>query len=641
MSESLKIIEEKNIFDDNFLDVTGNEFRFSHEKGLSEWLKNSADAYLRAERDDEDSFIVFRFRDKDTVVFECIDFIGMASEDIDKALKRWGDPEAAKRGTGKRVFGGHGNGGKFYMRQMFKQSHFITYRLGKLNVFGFNENRRYGFADGFKDKNVTPEEAMKFAEIDDMDFPPTIRKNILNGNFGFTVARGGHPDKIVRKKFNLHKLCDRFKNYPQARIILKYKPVSIVYNDKTVISRLFPEEISPLLEFQTPLEIPIPLTLVWNDDGDKETISFANDKFPAGKLVLYTSNEPLSRNSRLGDLNRIDIIGEIGVIASYHMQELGYINRLSSAEFIYGECKCPLLEDQDDDCVKNDRSTLVENHKTKTLRKWIGEQIDKLAEKIEEKEKKEIRAKNIEMLSEINKILNDWKNKFMSRVMREILGGGGEGIGAGFGTGGSSGGAGGERNKRKNGDIGSGEGKRQGGGSSEFKPKQTFPKVLLSGIDEDPLDPAGNKLELLDRQEPVYQRPQDVPVGIYWINTSRKLAQYIIDKHGVKSMKWRDYHLQRIIDVICKEALYKLEKQDPENFNAARVDGEIINKLVGKAHDSAVESLGGYIFEEDYKTPREELLEKISGLRNLDSEEQKILLREIEDAIAFVKGKGE
>ncbi len=639
MSEIIKIIEEKNVFDDHLLDIIGNEFKFSHEKGLSEWLKNSADAYVRAERDDEESFIVFRFIDKDEVAIECIDFVGMTSDDINKALKRWGDPEAAKRGTGKRVYGGHGNGGKFYMRQMFKQSHFITYRFGKLNVFGFNESKRYGFAEGFKDKKVSPDDAMRFAEIYDVDFPPNIRKNILNEKLGFTIARGIHPDKIVKRKFNLNKLCEKFKNYPQARLILKHKPVSIIYNDKIFISRLLSEEIQPMPGFGIPLEIPIPSAIAWEDEEDKETILFTNEKYPQGKLILYTSNDPLSRNSRLGDLNRIDIIGEIGVIASYHMQELGYVSRLSSAEFIYGECKCLILEDPDDDCVKNDRSTLVESNKTKALRKWIGEQIDKLAEKIEEKEKKEIRAKNIETLSEINKVLNDWKNKFMSKVMREILGGNGEGAGAGYGTGGSSGSPGSERGKGKGGESGSGEGQKQGGGGTEHKPKQTFPKVLLSGIDKDPSNPEEVPLTLSDRQPPVYQRPQDVPAGIYWINTSRKLAQHIIDKYGVKSMKWRDYHFQRIIDVICKEALPKLEKQDPENFRADRVDAEIIDKLVSKAHDSAMESLGVYLFEEDYKTPREELLERISGLENLDSEEQGKLLKEIEEAIDLLKSK--
>jgi hypothetical protein len=599
MKEALEIVEEKNIIDDHLLDIIGNEFKFSHEKGLSEWLKNSVDAYLREGREDDDSLIIFRFRDKDEVIFECLDFVGMTSDDIDKALKRWGDPEAAKRGTGKRTFGGHGNGGKFYMRQMFKQSHFLTYRSGKLNIFGFNENKRYGFAKGFKDKKTSSDNALKTAEIYHIDLPSNIRKNILKGKTGFTVARGIHPANIIKRKFNVSKLSERFRHYPQPRLILKYKPISIIYNDTLLYQRLLPEKIEPMPEFEKPYEIPLPKTITMEEDGDKEIVFLANEKYPQGKIILYTSNEPLSRNTRLGELNRIDIIGEIGVIASYRVSELGYVRHLSPAEFIYGECYCPILEDPEEDCVMNDRSKLVENTKSKALRKWIGGQIDELAEKIEEKEKKEIHAKNIEKLSEINKVLDDWKNRFMSKVLREILGGTGEGPGGGHGTGGSSGGAGGQRNKGTGGGGGNGEGEKTGGGGKETKPRQAYPKVLLSSIDKDPFNP-DRSVDLSDRHPPVYQRAEDIHSGLYWINTSRRLAQYIIEKYGVESIKWRDYHLQRVIDVVCKEALYKLEKQDPENFTAARVDGDVIDKLIGKAHDSAVESLSGFLFEDEY-----------------------------------------
>ena len=37
---------EKPVLDvDNLLNLIGKEFRFDHAKGLSEWLKNSVDAY--------------------------------------------------------------------------------------------------------------------------------------------------------------------------------------------------------------------------------------------------------------------------------------------------------------------------------------------------------------------------------------------------------------------------------------------------------------------------------------------------------------------------------------------------------------------------------------------------------------------
>src|SRR5262245_47872672 len=136
-----KIQAIPNEYDDHFLDIIGNEFRFDHAKGLAEWIKNSADAYVTtAGVKDAEQYVLLRFKQakpKRDSVFECIDFVGMTKPDIDKALKVWGLPTAAKKGTDLSTYGGHGNGGKFYMRQMFNSSRFITFRNGKLNVFGF------------------------------------------------------------------------------------------------------------------------------------------------------------------------------------------------------------------------------------------------------------------------------------------------------------------------------------------------------------------------------------------------------------------------------------------------------------------------------------------------------------------------
>ena len=40
------------------------------------------------------------------------------------------------------------------MRQMFSESKFITYRDGLLNIFGFNENKKYGFDRGHEKKKI-------------------------------------------------------------------------------------------------------------------------------------------------------------------------------------------------------------------------------------------------------------------------------------------------------------------------------------------------------------------------------------------------------------------------------------------------------------------------------------------------------
>jgi len=317
---ALNILEEKNIIDDHFLDIIGNAFKFDHEKGLSEWLKNSVDAYRRIDVPDNEQYIIFRFSDgtKNDASLECIDFVGMDENDIVKAFKRWGDPEAAKRGRGIKVYGGHGSGGKFYMRQMFTHSHFITYRDGHLNIFGFSEKRKYGFARGYKNKRITTVEALKIANIEKIPFPPNIKDKIFSGKTGFTVVKGigllGMKNKIKAEK-----IIEKFKNHPQSRNILSRINVSIIYNNKQVYDLLQPEEIKPLEGFEIPRIISIPEKINISKGKEREEVILANQKYQAGRLILKTSEAAFERNSRFEGLNRIDFIGEIGVVASHRI----------------------------------------------------------------------------------------------------------------------------------------------------------------------------------------------------------------------------------------------------------------------------------------------------------------------------------
>lgn len=140
-----------------------------------------------------------------------------------------------------------------------------------------------------------------------------------------------------------------------------------------------------------------------------------------------------------------------------------------------------------------------------------------------------------------------------------------------------------------------------GGGTSR---KPMYPKVLLSGIDQDPLNIApGGKIILDPRQPLVYQRPQDTKEGIYWINTSAPLAQMILRTHDSHSLKWRDYLFQRYVEICVKEAIYELQKKDPESFKAERIDSDILGTLISKIHSIAVEDLNAFLFKEDYEPP--------------------------------------
>src|SRR3989344_3738849 len=691
MSKKITIEETPNVFDDHLLDIIGNAFKFDHVKGMAEWLKNAVDAYRRTSTHQEDQHIIFRFTDQGVTdpIIECVDFIGMTKLDIDKAFKRWGDPTAAKRGTKIKVYGGHGNGGKFYMRQMFKESRFITYKEGILNIFGFSDRKKYGYAKGFQDKKMTPKEAVEFAEITDLRIPTEVQKRILAGDTGFTVVQGVAPEGI-KSRFRVPKEIERFKNHPQSRRILLRTNVAVIHNGHSLYALLKPDELEPLEKFTDPRVVYIPKELTIRSGSEKVVVLMANEKYPAGKLTLRTSSEALAKGGKLGELNRIDILGEIGVIGSYQLSEMG-VTGFPSAAFIYGEFsparegEASILEDPDSDSVLNDRAKLADNNITKALIEWIAQEVDKLAAEIAALEREKQKANQKEITSKFNDVLNEWKNKHMRKIMSELFGGSG-----GDGSSGNDGSRGTEVAAPPNGfdfkypmaeiemnapenvtlkvsvpqalPIGatiflSSDSKKVSLESDKFNIKsdflkstpegqevafidvdvlgseigaeaiivatagklsasikivvikekekksgKSFPQVLLSGHNSDPLGIApGGILTLGERDPVVYQRPQDVAANIYWINTASPMASKIYDKFTFDSVQWRNFLFERYVDIFVKEAVHELYRKDYENFNADAVDQKIA-EVVRRVHQSAQEDLEQFLFDESYVT---------------------------------------
>jgi len=598
ITASLKIKEEPNVFHDNILDLWGNAFNFNHEKGLAEWLKNSIDAYRRTETPDKYQYVVFRFTDGvggNPPVIECIDFVGMEHIDIEKAFKWWGDPDAARRGSKVKVYGGHGNGGKFYMRQMFQQSCFFTYKRGKLNIFGFNEKRKYGFAENFEDRKVSPNEALKIAGLDKVLIPPAVFKLIGKGKTGFTVVKGIRPKKIVGKNLPVFRICDRLKYHPQARSPLKFSKVAVVHNGRILTEELKMEDIEPMPGFEGPFIFDIPEFIEINDGDSVKKVKMTDQKYEQNRLNLRTSVTPFGHAGKKIELNCIDITSEIGVIASYNMQQIGFLRYFPQAQYIYGECNCPILEDPDNDCVQNDREKLVENERSIALLQWITKRIDEVAGKIAEKEMEKEEEKKIKKTDEFNQILNKWKNQFMSRLFAEVLGG----LGKGTSTGGlgDEGSGGGNKDQSDNkGGLGSGMGK--GGGSGDQKKRGSrMPLVLLSG-QEDP-DFPGVPVTFSERHYPVEQRQQDVERGIYWINCKKPMAKKIIEKYGVDSPRWRNYLFQRYVDIFTKETIWRLAKKEGGILTPDQVDREIM-RVSSMVYDKASVDLEDFLLKEKY-----------------------------------------
>lgn len=579
------------VIDEAVLDLIGNEFRFDHAKGLAEWLKNSSDAYLREGVPDAEQVIVIRFHEsgKNVARIECIDFVGMRKKQIDEAFKRFFDPQAAKKGAKQanlKTLGGHGNGGKFYMRQMFKTSRAITYRDSLMNIFGFNARRQYGFEEGFENHPMGLDEALGKAGLGSLSIPKDVMKQLRDGTTGFSVIVGEKPAR-VKGTATLKVLVDKLIFHPQARRLIERKPVFAVFNDEAELHRLTAPKLEPKEGFESPILVEIPASL----SNDSENVTFTNSKYPyPGRLVLKTSKQPLRAN--LSTLNTIDFIGEVGVIGSYRVHELGATRFSGQVEFIYGECECPILEDPDHDSVRNDRQKLLENDRSNALLDWVRQEIEALAERMETKNQQERKAQDLKNTSALNEMLNRWKDRFMGQVWTEMF--------AGQGPAGASGG------DKGPGGSGKGDGKDTGGegrstegqeGGSEKIRKPRFPQVLVSGQDHDPLDPLATVPFMCDPRHPaVYQRTKDVPAGIYWINTSRLLAEKVIKEYTADSPRWREYLFQRYVEIISKEAIYQLGKT-----NTTLSADDVIRQLddvTTRVHDQAAKDLSSFLFQE-------------------------------------------
>jgi len=585
------------------LDLIGRSFHFEHDKGLAEWLKNSADAYLRdgakegRKISDAEQVIIIRFLTKtnaEPIRFECIDFSGTTHAMIDDKFANWFDQLAAKQDIGDlKTYGGHGNGGKFYMRQMFEPSRFVTYRNGLLNIFGFDEDKDYGFLDGYENIKVKPEEALKKAGLSTLKdkLPDIIKNRFKSGDIRFTVVRGSKPDKIGTKKF--YNLFSRLRSHPQSKNLIETKLVFGIIDDGE-LTRFEPEAVTAKVGFEEPVVYVIPKQLPFG----KEHVELASDKFPQGKLTLRTSDDPFSRYGDRASLNCINFKSkDIGIIASYKISEIGGLLRNTEmTEFVYGECECPILEDIENDCVTNDREHLIQTDTVKALLWWITERINDLTDKMVEHSKLEQEQVDLQNTSIFNDFLNKWKNTFMQQVYGEMFGGPKPGEGPGFQPGPGQGGAG------NDGGAGEGGASAEGKGSGEDKVKASkYPTVLLSNSDDDPLNP-GNHVSCDARHPLVYQRKADVDHNIYWINTKAPLAHKIQEQYKTEHVRWREYMFERYVDIIFKQTIHELEKRGIQ-LTADEIDNTF-DDIGKRVYESGTKELEAFLFHEKFSTKK-------------------------------------
>jgi len=579
--------EDPSIHADGALDLLGQGFSGDYVGGMAEWLKNAVDAYIREGVDDEDQHIILMLNVAGRRLgweHVCVDFVGTTYEDVDDDFKRWCDPDAASKHGQYDVYGGHGNGGKFHMRENFRRAEIITYRDGRLAVFRF-ENKKYGFDPAYKGCICSTDEALRVAGLDLETVPDSVLARFAGGDARFTVVRGIHPCHMQRMRGGWNTYVERVRRHGQARQLLDRVPVRVVVDGRVEINDLDSPAIEPKKGFEEPLVVSMPGALDY--EGDR--LQLIPDGRQAGQLILRTAAKPFPRRGDDAALNCIDVRGKRSVIASYRMHELGVAN-YQGAAFVYGTLEAPVLEEIG--LKTNERRKLPENDYSAAVLAWIGDQVDAWAGELVEDAGREERARETAAMSHLNKALSAWKNSLLRRFFVEVPFGPGDGPGvggSGSGAGGGAGsGTGGDALGRRGGD---GEG--EGGGSGEkTKRVSRYPQILISGYDADP--DSEETLRLEAAHDVIYQRPVDVKRNVWWINAQRPLAERIVNEHGIASARWRDYLFQRYADIIISYAIVERWKEEPDPN--PDVVNQWISESLGLIHDSAARDLDTFLF---------------------------------------------
>jgi hypothetical protein len=410
----------------------------SHETGYPEWLKNASDEYARTDAPETDRIIVLLLQNGrsggPSTTVACLDFCGMSSTVIDDEFRHWADPDASRRDADDdaEIQGGHGNGGKCYMTQMFEDRAYIHTTKGQLgNVYGtiggsihlgYFPNRTDGKDFAVEEVRSELDRALKEIGLQTSDLPD-VALTALDTRQGFTLAVG-RGAKGYGSRIPAQHLIDNLVEHPQMRRTLEMCKVYVIVNGTPANTGhpLMLPQIPPLPGAEEPREIDIPHTLVDPSTGE-EVSTTGEGTEPPGMLTLRTSDTRMWRGAKKSRHN-----------VAYKARS-GYIGYKPVADFdvsstyrdrIYGDCVLLALEP----AKLNDRAALASSPLVRAVENWIGEQIEAYAKEFEARDRRKHDQEEKDALAQINAALDNWKNKLLDSVLGEDEG---EGDGDGEG----------------------------------------------------------------------------------------------------------------------------------------------------------------------------------------------------------------
>jgi hypothetical protein len=421
--------ESVHIHEEGAIQLLCAHFR-SHENGLPEWIKNSSDAYARADVSPDESVIVVFLQDGRRGVsarIACLDFGGMSTEDIERRFRYWADPEAA--GSFADVEGGHGNGGKCYMTQLFDQYSYIhTVRDNRGNKYGFRSgSAKPGFfpspqvGRGYRVADPDAELTMALADFNvSIEKLPETAQAVWRELRAFTLVLGVGAKLLNRGRISPSKWIEKLRGHQQMARSLERNHVFVFHNGRlhADAAPLRLEEIEPIPGAEAPRVAAIPPRLIDPLDGEA-VITGSIDG--VSRLILRTSDKSM----RWGLKARHTINAWTHNGRSTGFWEVPTLSKGVYSDKIYGDLYLESLKEY----KQNDRRNHSDAPLTRAIRQWTSEQLEAYAAEFARLDKLQATKEEQLELSRLNELLNLWKNQFLD----EEFGGAGNGTTNGTG----------------------------------------------------------------------------------------------------------------------------------------------------------------------------------------------------------------
>ncbi len=489
-----------------------------HKVGIPEWLKNSDDSYVRHEKNKDlkyklDTFPLILNIAKNEIV--CLDFGGADPNILDQHLLYYGDPKAATQGKDFEkglVSGGHGSGGKYYGLAQFDECDVIDFYNGKLTTYKLTKKED---VPGDFNKEVSAEEVASLIGLNHWAYfnqEKQLYLNIINGKVNMFCWKGLIPvdrDQIKTPR-EVNKIIKALTANPQTIPVLRSRMVDVLLDGKPFITNLKPLDIieDPSLgkrEFALPDQIG----------------KYKFNKYGKSKLILRFSRELLTGEKE--GLNVLDITAHGRSIAYYKLTSL-MIDK-GPSRYITSKIECPDLDDYK--CITNERIELASNPVSDAFLEWCKSKIQEVIDEINAKERQEMEVAELKMTKKfLQDVLDKLTNLLDEEMLKKIYSPKGTETGTvEIPTGEPGYGDDGKIKQR-------GGGKRRGGtetgeGPSKQKKDVSKLRIYISDLDPDPLNKEGKSRSMSPRDPVVDQRAEDVPYGIWWLNSQKEYVKKI------------------------------------------------------------------------------------------------------------------